>query len=348
VVYQRAIEEVYWRHRIWPKERPDSKPSLDQVIPSAQLEKKVEDYLRNSQALDDYWQRPLTTEQLQAEMGRMAQHTKQPEVLRELFEALGNDPFVIAECLARPALAERLPTNWYAYDQRFHGELRQRAEADLQAHNTVEQMKHTSGNYSEIEFLRNDSAKAEARRGAEHGVKLNSREWDETVEKLATMFSDRTVTAGSPRRVRPVADVPPAKETPITQIKTGVLSPLQEDEGHYYATALIEKTNDRLKLATVAWLKEPFESCRAKAESQAPVTITTASANHMLPKISDGGCIDDTWTATAGAPDARHLHTAVWTGSEMIVWGGEGAFSLFNNTGGSYNPSTDTWALRIP
>src|SRR5262249_6812995 len=27
VTYQRAIEGVYWRHRIWPKERPDSKPS---------------------------------------------------------------------------------------------------------------------------------------------------------------------------------------------------------------------------------------------------------------------------------------------------------------------------------
>ena len=40
-------------------------------------------------------------------MDRMARHTKQPEVLRELFEALGNDPFVIAECLARPVLSER-------------------------------------------------------------------------------------------------------------------------------------------------------------------------------------------------------------------------------------------------
>ncbi len=74
----------------------------------AQIEKKVEDYLRNSQALEDYWQRPITADQLQAEMERMASHTKQPEVLRELFEALGNDPFVIAECLARPVLAERL------------------------------------------------------------------------------------------------------------------------------------------------------------------------------------------------------------------------------------------------
>ncbi len=97
VAYQRAIEEVYWHHRIWPRERPDSKPSLDGVISQPQLEKKVTDYLRHSQALQDYWQRPITAEQLQAEMNRMAQHTRQPEVLRELFEALGNDPFVIAE-----------------------------------------------------------------------------------------------------------------------------------------------------------------------------------------------------------------------------------------------------------
>ena len=71
----------------------------------AQLEKKVADYLRKSQALEDYWQRPITAEQLQAEMERMAKHTKQPEVLRELFAALGNDPFVIAECLAQASLS---------------------------------------------------------------------------------------------------------------------------------------------------------------------------------------------------------------------------------------------------
>src|SRR6266566_5789347 len=141
VAYQRGIEEVYWRHRIWPKENGAPKPPLDAVMSRAQVEKKVVDYLHNSQALEDYWQRPISAEQLQAEMDRMAQHTRQPEVLRELFEALGNDPFVIAECLARPALAERLVTNWYAYDQRIHGELKQRADADLQAHPSIDQMK---------------------------------------------------------------------------------------------------------------------------------------------------------------------------------------------------------------
>ena len=108
VSYQRAIEEVYWRHRIWPKENPYPKPSLDAVMTQAQLEEKVEDYLRKSQALEDYRQRPINAGELQAEMDRMAQHTRQPEVLHELFEVLGNDPFVIAECLARPVLTERL------------------------------------------------------------------------------------------------------------------------------------------------------------------------------------------------------------------------------------------------
>ena len=67
VAYQRAIEHVYWRHRIWPKDRPDPKPSLDEVMSQAQIEKKVEDYLRDSQALEAYGQKPIASEQLQAE-----------------------------------------------------------------------------------------------------------------------------------------------------------------------------------------------------------------------------------------------------------------------------------------
>src|SRR6266566_4284247 len=205
VAYQRVIEDVYWRHRIWPKENAKPKPSLDEVMSAAQIEKKVEDYLRDSQALEHYWQKPIAPEQLQAEMERMARDTKQPEVLRELFEALGNDPFVIAECLARPVLTERLAADLSAYDKGQH-----------------------------FALLR-------------------------------------------------------------TQAACGKFS-----------------------------------------------ITTSGKATYTLPEIDP--CTLDTWTATSttNAPDARFGHTAVWTGSEMIVWGGSnGSGSL--NTGGRYNPSTDTW-----
>jgi hypothetical protein len=44
---------------------------------------------------------------------------------------------------------------------------------------------------------------------------------------------------------------------------------------------------------------------------------------------------DNFWTAVAakGAPSARQSHVAVWTGSEMLVWGGYA---------GDY--FTDTWS----
>ena len=52
----------------------------------------------------------------------------------------------------------------------------------------------------------------------------------------------------------------------------------------------------------------------------------------------------DSWSATSlnGVPSGRAAHTAVWTGTEMIVWGGFNNGNLIR-TGGRYNPSTDSW-----
>src|SRR5947207_14769232 len=226
VAYQRAIEEVYLRHRIWPKANAGSKPPLDKMMSQAEIEKKVEDYLRNSQALEDYWQRPITPDQLQAEMERMASHTKQPGVLGEIFAALGNDAFGIAECLARPVLAERFLTELYAHDQRFHGELKRCAEVELKTHPSVREMKQTSGMYTEMEWIKSDPAKdGSASTDTKNGeaVKMNGSEWQESVEKLAGEFGNTK-----------------AKDA-WAQIRTGVLSSLREDEGHYYAVAVMKK-----------------------------------------------------------------------------------------------------------
>ena len=48
------------------------------------------------------------------------------------------------------------------------------------------------------------------------------------------------------------------------------------------------------------------------------------------------------WTPTTitGAPAARSQASAVWTGTEMIVWGGY----PITGTGGRYDPAADSWA----
>ena len=53
----------------------------------------------------------------------------------------------------------------------------------------------------------------------------------------------------------------------------------------------------------------------------------------------------DSWmaTTTTNAPAARSGHTAVWTGTEMVVWGGGGPNGFTFNSGGKYNPATGSW-----
>jgi hypothetical protein len=258
VAYQRGIEEVYWQHRIWPAANASPKPPLDKVTSHEAIEKKVEDYLRNSQALGDYWQRPITPDQLQAEMERIASHTKQPAVLRELFAALGNDPFVIAECLARAVLAERLLTE-----------------------------------------LNN-----------ENRVELTRIGWRE--QSLQS----------------PVAK--PEAQVPVT------MAAVSAD----YALPVIAGPSGGCTDDT--WT--PTSLTNAPAGRFNHTAVWTGSEMIVWGGCTDGGCNSsfntggrynpstDSWTPTntANAPAARWAHTAVWTGSEMIVWGGAGG----SNTGG--------------
>ena len=263
VGYQRAIEKVYWRHRIWPRgrgERPDPKPSLDAVMSQAELEKKVIQYLRNSQALEDHWQQPITADQLQVEMDRMAQHTGQPEVLRELFAALGNDPFVIAECLARPILSERLVTNSYAHDQA--------------------------------------SVESWSVRGARGQI-------------------PEVKAAGNTNYMLPAISGQPG-----------------ECDDSWTATSATRSPSGRV-LHTAVWTGS--EMIVWGGESGGGGTFPNTGGRY-IPST-------DSWTptSTTNAPVGRWFFTGVWTGTEMIVWGGFDGSSFTLNTGGRYNPGTDSW-----
>lgn len=62
------------------------------------------------------------------------------------------------------------------------------------------------------------------------------------------------------------------------------------------------------------------------------------------PSLSLPTCANDTWTPmSAGAPAGRWMHSAVWTGAEMIVWGGLDSGTPFGD-GARYTPATDTWS----
>ena len=71
--------------------------------------------------------------------------------------------------------------------------------------------------------------------------------------------------------------------------------------------------------------------------------------NEHWSSLNDGARYNpasNTWTplSSRGAPGPRTGHSAVWTGSEMLIWGGRFLPDYtFLNSGGSYNPARDRW-----
>src|ERR1051326_5438903 len=391
VTYQLAIEDVYWRHRIWPKDNPDSKPALDAVISQAELEKKVQDYLRDSQAFEDHGHRPITAEQLQAEMNRMAQDTKQPEVLRELFQALGDDPLVIAECLARPVLTERLLSN---KREGLDTELRRRTEIRVDtgavpnSGYSFPTIADGATGCSDDTWIAPSLTNVPAARDGHTAV------WTGTEMIVWGGYNGSNLNTGG--RYNPSTDSwtatstanAPSPRYDHTAVWTGsemivwggVVNPGGElnTGGRYNPTTdswiATSTTNAPSGRGTAVWtgsqmvvwgpygigkynpntnswtaIGVPFHPGQSAVWTGSEIIAWGGTVTCQIfyqCGTNTGGRYNpntDSWTATSinNAPEARVHNTAVWTGSEMIVWGGIGIGAL--NTGGKYNPVANSW-----
>jgi N-acetylneuraminic acid mutarotase len=355
VAYQRAIEEVYWRHRIWPKENRNPKPSLDAMMSQAQIENKVTQYLRNSQALQDYYQYPVSAEDLQAEMDRMAENTKQPEVLRELFDVLGNDPFVVAECLARPLLSERLMQGLAEEQRKARLHL-----SETGANSQTRKVILAEGNYtlptiSDVATgCTPDTWTPTSVPHAPPGRSNHTAVWtgSEMIVWGGTTRSGFVDTGG---RYDPATDS--WTKTGTTNAPTGRASHTAVWTGSEMivwggaSDTDLFNTGGRYNPSTDTWTATSIANAPTGRASHTAVWIGSEmivwGGFDGFTWFNTGGRYTpdtDSWTATStnNAPTARVSHTAVWTGSEMIVWGGFDSSSTFN-TGGRYTPDTDSW-----
>ena len=320
VAAQRRIEEVYWRHRIWPVENRHPKPTLSEVVPETALRAKVEGYLRKSAALERYWKRPITREQLQAEMRRMASQTKRPDLLRDLWAALGNNPYLVAECLARPLLADRLLHSW-------HGG------------------KQSDGTSSFSSWWETASASLPAE------VTEPSRDYHLSAMAADDACVDDTWT--------PMPGV--IERSNHTAVWTGSEMIVWGGcANEYVGNACNSQSGHRYDPATDTWSEMNIEGAPSGRHLHTAIWTGTQmivwGGLDLLnaTRLQTGGRYDpiaDAWLPTTinEAPTSRHSHTAVWAGSEMIIWGGDGCLaeppcvSAFVNSGGRYNPATDQW-----
>jgi len=308
-----AIERIYYDHQI------GASTPFEEAVSRELVEAKIHEYLKMGLALKELWATPVTEEMLAAETRRILRRTRMPERLAEIFAALGNDPYLIQECVARPTLVNRLLRNFFSFDEAIHGSardeaLRLRAELSDGVLSPFEIHPLRTMKY----LVRRDSSGSESCSPQVDCVELDAEEFESRRKKL-------------PRVV-------------------GYVGGVREDRDVFTFDVVLDEDAARIRMASYRvrkiglsrWWRDvesQFDESRLVIPSRAPFAPDPVH----VPGASSGACVpDDTWSngSLDDAPDGRFGFTAVWTGSVMLIWGG----SQGVEKGEIYDPITDTWS----
>ncbi len=331
---EEAIERVYYSHQIGA-----TKP-FEEAVPRGLLERKVRTYLRESLALERIWQRPITSGMLLKETERIARSTRMPDRLLEIYAALGNDPFLIQECVARPALAGRLARSFYENGPGMREPATRKGEKGRGTGRALEQKALEEWLEGEVPGTSADSIPAVASPDALLALPASP-----AAEGTACGPDDFWDNHS-------LSDVP----TPRGGHKAVWTGSLMVIWGGDNGVGVALNSGGRYDPATDSW--EATSLIGAPSGRFFHTAVWTGSmmivwGGSGVGAGSSGGRYDplaDTWAPTSlvNAPAARVGHTAVWAGSKMIIWGGRPNSGGYYNDGGLYDPEGDSWTPIVP
>ena len=285
-------------------------------LPTGAIEARVRTSLQQSLVLERVWNEPLGAAALRRETERVLRSTRSPARLRELIDALGGDPILVQECLVRPALVDRLARAHFASDARIHEAARLRAEALHSRLLTGGAMGGASPLTVEIALEGRYVPAADQRPG--------------TVRQRLGEDAFRSTRASLPGG-------------------RGGVSSVRETRDAFLVDVLVDEAPGRLELQRWTVAKRTWEEWWAgvAAELDPHDAATVAVGEVDLDLVPEAGpCLpDDTWNngSLDDVPPERGSHTAVWTGTEMIVWGGTGLWGEYLPLGSRYDPALDVW-----
>ncbi len=166
-----AVERVYYA------KQKDAKQPFEQAVPRSVIERRVQQELLKERVLQRVYAVTVGADQVQAEVERIRRSSMNPQMLREIQEALAGSPARFADTVAKPLVVDRV--------------LRARFEADAAPQNARRQ---------EADALR---AKLLAAKPADRAALLAGREdtreitWKLGAKPKADVASARPVAPGS-------------------------------------------------------------------------------------------------------------------------------------------------------
>ncbi len=320
VICQQEIEAFYQELRIQNLTKNTTKTSSNVNLKIQKLTDKVLKSVKMEQALIELYQVEITLDSLQEDLDRMIRRSQDTEHLKALFQLLNNDPNTIAECISRPYLVERNIRKYYQSHNQENTSLKQ----------TINQVRSSSKS-----SLNSDSPESVIYQFKYHLENSQT-------QSLEALFDVKEL---------PEEDFHKKLTVLNAQLNDDML-PLQETTDFFFTEKLIKSTNEWIVVEIESWGKKLFDQWWLSTE-KAVNTIRIKGLAHKLrlndfplkkkSKLNDLNNELGEWQTFI--PEPRYGHTAIWTGSEMIIWGGvsSGSDLIFHQDGFKYNPITDSW-----
>jgi len=312
VNYQRELEKVFYRNREWPEGAAQSKPRFEENVSDEIIAQKVRAGLQKSMVLETLWYRPLSGEQLQAELDRTASQTYDPRLLDELFRVLNKDPYLIAECLIRPILGDRLSRKWFAYDERFHGDLKAEVLRDMDELTASSFVNNLEDKGRLVHLIKSSEVSSESDKG-DGPERVDAATFGEMVSRFPDTSDEFS---------------------------------LDETDDYFIIRMTISRSDNEFLGAVRAYPKKSFDVWLEDQDIDPRMSqgLDRDDYTFSLPAIRSAGdeFKVDRWSLGTNGISQRYNHTAVWTGNEMIVFGGYNGDRI--NSVGIYYPSIDHWA----
>ncbi|HJQ98998.1 MAG TPA: hypothetical protein VJ826_11845 [Candidatus Polarisedimenticolaceae bacterium] len=353
---QTAVERVQWTHRT------GEKPSFEDVIRSGAIEEKVRRSLAQSVALEEVWGDKLSAYRLRREVDRMTRGSRDRTRLAELFAALHDDPVLIQEVIARPALVDRLIRSRFDNDADLQAAPRRRAEGIAGSHPgaRVEEeeaafvvVSEADGSARRIERIDKESFDAWWAANAPRFDPSSAKTVGDAAASL-TCAPDDTWDGG-------LTVDPPTRRIGHAAVWTGSELIIWGGMFEQLPTRSYFSDGKRYDPATDTWTPLPASPLQARVYPSAAWTgdAVLIWGGGMYPVTttytiySNGALYDpilNTWTSTpTGAPAARWKAAAVKIGNYVVVYGGQllssNQVTVFpTNTGARFNVTTRTWA----
>ena len=254
-----AIERVYYEHRT------GAKPPFEQTLPPATLEKLAQLDLKKEAALKKIYGVEITPALVEAEVRRLNNTTRAPEMLAELKSALGNDAGRFARTVAKPILVERELRERFENDDKLHAPGRRQMETVRERLLSAKQSGRSADKL--LDLLKREGGSQVTETAWQLGappVEKQNAESPDAIE-IRKRFGENAQILSSPRRETGrrsyFEDVPaPLQKVLKVQLRqAGDISAVIEMPGGFMLYVVKEKTTEALSVAALSIPKRNYQ-----------------------------------------------------------------------------------------